>query len=146
MWLFALNGLLYVGYTIASGEWRFLVPDRRSLREAVQVTLHDLHLSKYHPPPRKYNGAQQIAYTAIVLMGGASLLTGLAIYKPSQLAWLTSLLGGYEAARIEHFALTIGYVLFFVVHIVQVVKTGWNNFRSMVAGYETIADRETPDE
>jgi thiosulfate reductase cytochrome b subunit len=26
MWLFAINGLLYVGYTFASGEWRHLVP------------------------------------------------------------------------------------------------------------------------
>ena len=28
MWLFAINGLLYVSYTIFSGEWRFLVPNR----------------------------------------------------------------------------------------------------------------------
>ncbi len=36
----------------------------------------------------------------------------------------------------EHFALTIGYVLFFVIHIAQVIRAGWNNFRAMVAGYE----------
>ena len=85
---------------------------------------------------RKFNGAQQIAYTSVVLMGLGSVLTGLAIYKPTQLGWLTTLLGGYEFARILHFALTIGYVLFFVVHIAQVVRAGWNNFRAMVAGYE----------
>jgi len=69
-------------------------------------------------------------------MGLGSLLTGLAIYKPVQFGWLTRLLGGYEAARIEHFVLTIGYVLFFIVHVAQVVRAGWNNFRSMVAGFE----------
>jgi len=42
MWLFAINGVLYVVYTIASGEWRELVPDRRSFKEAIQATLHDL--------------------------------------------------------------------------------------------------------
>lgn len=137
MWLFAVNGLLYVVYTVFSGEWRYLVPNRHSFREAVQVTLHDLHLSKHEPPsPLKYNGAQQIAYTSIILMGGGSLLTGLAIYKPVQFAWLTNLLGGYEWARWEHFWLMIGYVLFFVIHVAQVIKAGWNNFRSMVTGYE----------
>jgi thiosulfate reductase cytochrome b subunit len=138
MWLFAINGILYVLYTIFSGEWRSLVPNRRSFREAIQVVLYDLHISKTHPPPAKYNGAQKIAYTAIILMGFGSLLTGLAIYKPTQLAWLTSLLGGYRAARIEHFALTIGYVLFFLVHIAQVIRAGWRNFRSMVAGYDIV--------
>lgn len=138
MWFFAANGLLYVLYTIFSGEWRYLVPNRRSLREAVQVTLHDLHLSKYKPPQTKYNGAQRIAYTAVVLMGAGSLLTGLAIYKPVQFAWLTALLGGYGWARWEHFWLTVGYVLFFVIHVAQVVRAGWNNFRSMVAGFEVV--------
>ena len=70
------------------------------------------------------------------MMVAGSLITVLAIYKPAQLAWLTDLLGGYEWARAEHFALTIGYVLFFVIHISQVVRAGWNNFRAMVTGYE----------
>ena len=136
MWVFFLNGLLYVLYTFLSGEWRYLLPNRHSLREAWEVTLHDLGLRKTAPLVQKYNGAQRLAYTAVLLMGVGSLLTGLAIYKPTQFAWLTSLLGGYGAARVEHFVLTIGYVLFFVVHVAQVVRAGWNNFRSMVAGFE----------
>ena len=136
MWVFFLNGLLYVTYTAISGEWRFLLPTRQSFREAIQVTLHDLGLSKEPLPVRKFNGAQQIAYTAVIGMGLGSLLTGLAIYKPVQFGWLTRLLGGYEFARVLHFALTVGYVLFFIVHIAQVVRAGWNNFRAMVAGFE----------
>src|SRR5437867_4866034 len=130
MWLFGINGLLYVLYTAFSGEWRYLLPNRNSLREAIQVTLYDLRLTKVHPSRRKFNGAQQIAYTSIILMGAGSLLTGLAIYKPTQFSWLTSLLGGYPIVRIEHFLLTIGYVLFFVVHIAQVMRAGWNTFRA----------------
>jgi len=136
MWFFAINGVLYVLYTIFSGEWRYLVPDRRSFKEAFLVVLHDLHLRKEPPPQRKYNAAQRISYTAIVLMGLGSLLTGLAIYKPVQFAWLTWLFGGYQMARFFHFWITIGYVAFFAVHIAQVIKTGWNNFRAMVIGYE----------
>ncbi len=138
MWIFVVNGLLYVCYTLFSGEWRHLLPDRHSLREAVEVTLHDLGLRKGAPPMMKYNGAQKIAYTAVVLMGVGSLLTGLAIYKPVQFAWLTGLLGGYEWAGAEHFILTIGYVGFFLIHVAQVARAGWNNFRSMVAGFEIV--------
>ena len=138
MWLFAVNGLLYVGYTVWSGHWRDLRPNRRAPVEAFHVVLHDLGLRKEPLPPGKFNAAQKLAYGGVVLMGAGSLLTGLAMYKPTQFAWLAALLGGYQAARLEHFALTIGYVLFFVVHITQVVKAGWNNFRSMVTGYELV--------
>jgi thiosulfate reductase cytochrome b subunit len=143
MWFFALNGLLYVAYTLGSGEWRFLVPNRRSFGEAIQVVLYDLRLTRKRPPRRKFNGAQQIAYTGVVLMGGGSLITGLAIYKPTQLAWLAGLLGGYQMARAEHFGLMVGYVLFFLIHIAQVARTGWNNFRSMITGYEVVSREET---
>ncbi|HEV2493808.1 MAG TPA: cytochrome b/b6 domain-containing protein [Terriglobia bacterium] len=142
MWFFVINGVAYVAYTVISGEWRHLVPNRESFREAVFATLHDLHLWKGKLPERKYNGAQQIAYTSIIVMGFGSLVTGLAIYKPTQLAWLTSLLGGYRAARFEHFLLALGYVLFFVLHIVQVVRAGWNNFRAMVSGHELVSLEE----
>ena len=138
MWFFVINGLVYVLCTAISGEWRYLLPSRRSLREATQVMLNDLHLSKQHPPPRKFNGAQQIAYTSVILMGAGSMVTGLAIYRPVQFAWLTTLLGGYEWARWEHFWLAIGYCLFFLIHVAQVIRAGWNNFRAMVTGYELV--------
>jgi len=138
MWFFAINGLIYVLFTLITGHWREMIPTKRGFIDALLVTLHDLGLRKECPPQGKYNAAQQISYSAIIVMGAGSLVTGLAIYRPIQVRWLTSLLGGYEWARMEHFALTIGYLLFFVVHIVQVARAGWNNFRSMVAGYEIV--------
>jgi len=136
MWFFLVNGVLYVTYTALSGEWRYLVPDRRSYGEAVRVVLHELGLSKTEPPPRRFNGAQQIAYSLVIVMGAASIVTGLSIYKPTQLAWLTRLVGGYERARWIHFWLAAGYVVFFVIHVTEVARAGWNNFRAMVTGYE----------
>ena len=136
MWLFALNGIAYVIFLLWSQEWKFLVPTRDSLREAIQVTLVDLHLRKGLPAQTKYNGAQRIAYTAVIVMGAGSLVTGLAIYKPTQAHWVTTMLGGYEMARWLHFWLTLGFCGFFLVHVGQVILAGWNNFRSMVSGYE----------
>src|SRR5260370_34687264 len=44
MWLFAINGGADVIYTVGSGEWRYLGPNRNSLRESWPVPLHDRHL------------------------------------------------------------------------------------------------------
>jgi thiosulfate reductase cytochrome b subunit len=144
MWFFALNGVAYVIYTLVSGAWRDLLPGRGVLRDAWHVVLHDLHLRREMPTQGKYNAAQQIVYTLIVLAGGGSVITGLAIYKPVQLHWLTTMLGGYEMARWLHFWLTMGYVVFFVIHVVQVALAGWNNFRAMVAGFELVREPAVP--
>ncbi|RYX99858.1 thiosulfate reductase [bacterium] len=141
MWIFTINGLIYVLYSIFSGEWKYIIPGKNAIKEAYQVILHSLKISKKPLPKKKFNSAQQIAYTLVAIMGVFSVLTGLAIYKPIQLSWLTTLLGGYEAARLEHFILTIGYILFFVVHIIEVIRAGWNNLRSMITGYEVVEDK-----
>ena len=141
MWVFTINGLIYVGYLLVSGKWRHIIPDRGSWREAVAFTLHDLGLRKEKPKQSGIlNGAQRIAYTAILFCGAGSVLTGIAIYKPVQVGWLTALLGGYEAARFEHFVLMGIFIVFLFVHVAQVVRAGWNNFRAMVAGYEIDRD------
>lgn len=142
MWLFFINGIIYVLYTIFSGEWRYLMPKKNSFKEAWFVLLHDLHLRKTAPAFDRYNAAQRIAYTAIIIMGIGSILTGLAIYKPVQLNWLCAIFGGYKMARIFHFALTIGYVLFFLIHILQVIRAGWNNFRAMITGFEVVKTKD----
>lgn len=145
MWFFAINGFLYILYTIVSGAWRELVPKKSSFKEAWLVILHDLRIRKMAPPQNKYNAAQRIAYTSIIFMGFGSLFTGLAIYKPVQFYWVTWLCGGYHFARILHFALTVGYVLFFIVHVVQVMLAGWNNFRSVIAGFEVVETSAMPE-
>lgn len=149
MWLFALNGIVYFFYLLFSGQYKLIFPNRRSLKEAWLVLLHDLHIKRGMPPQKKYNAAQRIAYTGIIVMGLGSLLTGLAIFKPIQLHWLCGILGGYEWARAEHFILTILFCLFFFVHVIQVILAGWNNFAAMVRGFETaplpVAEEETKE-
>lgn len=135
-WLFVINGLAYTIYLASSGEWRHIVPDRRSIPEAKDVVLHDLHLTSEAPPQGRYNGAQRIAYTVVLAMAAIVVVSGFAIYKPTQLRPLTWLFLGYQGARLVHFTMTIGILLFFVVHLLQVLRAGWGNFRGMVTGYE----------
>ena len=71
-------------------------------------------------------------------MGVGSVLTGLPVWKPTQLGWLTATFGGYQTARVLHFALMVGFVLFVPLHLVQVARAGWNNLRAMVVGYEVL--------
>ena len=145
VWFFALNGLLYVLFLAFSGQWRHLVPRKGSLRNAWQTVLYDLGLSKTEPAPDGYNGAQRFAYTGVVVMALGSTLTGLAIWKPVTFRFLTALFGGYQLARFWHFWLMIFFCLFFAVHIVQVVRAGWNNFRGMITGYQLVpAPPDTP--
>ncbi len=142
MWLFAANGIAYLIYLAGSGEWRSILPVPGSFRRAFRVALSELRLARSKPPQGKYNDAQRIAYTGVILMGAASVITGLAIYKPLQLGWLTTLLGGYQWARWMHFWLTILFVLFFLVHVVQVAIAGWANFRSMISGYDVVGEKD----
>lgn len=144
MWVFAINGIAYVCYLLISGEYKLIFPNKKSLQQSWQVILHDLHLKKELPPQKKYNAAQRIAYTGVIIMGLGSLLTGVAIYKPVQFKMLCAMLGGYEWARIEHFTLTILFTLFFIVHVVQVILAGFNNFRGIVTGFEVVPSEPTP--
>ena len=137
-WLFTLNGVAFGIYLLRSGEWRQMLPERGALKEALQVTLYDLGIGRKNqlPPQARYNSAQRISYTAILFMGALVVATGFAIYKPTQLSPLTSLFGGYERARTIHFVTTVGFLAFFVIHILQVARAGWGNFMSMITGYE----------
>jgi thiosulfate reductase cytochrome b subunit len=138
-WLFAVNGVAYVIFLGTSGQWRHLAPRRDSLLGAVRVAVKDLAFWKRieaAPEGEKYNHAQRIAYSSVVVLGALMLVTGLAISKPAQLAWLAAPFGGYQGARLWHFIVTCLFVAFFFVHVSQVVRAGWNNFRAMITGWE----------
>jgi thiosulfate reductase cytochrome b subunit len=51
------------------------------------------------------------------MLGGVSVLSGLALWKPVQLQGLAALLGGYEVSRRIHFLAMAGIGIFGVVHL-----------------------------
>ncbi len=139
-WFFIINGLLYLTYVFASGHWRELFPTVQNFRQLLPTVLHDLGLRQTAPPQGKFNAAQKIAYTGVIVLAVIEVASGFAIYKPVQLRWLSLLFGGYEWSRRIHFAGMISFVLFFILHFIQVLRAGWNNFRAMVAGFEVQSD------
>jgi len=144
-WLFTLNSVAFGLYLWRTGGWRNFIPTRDDLRQIPKVLLYDIGIRKEAPPQGKYNGAQQLSYAIVLLMGVLVIVSGFAIYKPTQLSLLTTVFGGYGGARFIHFSTTIGFILFFFIHILQVARAGFGNFWSMVTGYEYLPDRTADD-
>ena len=134
-WPFVITGLVYLGFLAFSGEWRSLLFRPRDVRPAIQMQLYYLRLRKDHPPQGKHNALQKAAYTFIVVLGALAVLTGFAIYKPVQLAWLTALFGGYELARYWHFLTVWIFVGFTLVHVALVFLVDPASLRGMISGW-----------
>src|SRR5262249_48919877 len=89
-------------------------------RNAVLMLAYYLHLRRAAPPIDFYNGLQRLAYSTIIIIALAEVLSGLAIYKPVQLWWLGSLFGGYDGARAVHLIGLGVLALFTIVHLMMV--------------------------
>jgi thiosulfate reductase cytochrome b subunit len=140
-WLFVINGILFAAYALVSRHLtRDLVPTRHDLR-TIGTSLKD-HIRLRHPSgdqAKRYNVLQKLAYMG-VLFGLAPLiiLTGLTMSPTIDTAfpWLLTLFGGRQSARTIHFLACFSFVGFIVIHVSQVMLTGFfNNLRSMVTGW-----------
>ena len=121
-WFFVVNAIVYLAYTIASGEFRrrFFWPPRDT-KPMFQQLAYYLRLRKEAPPANLYNALQRQAYTAAIGLALLEVLSGLAMYKPVQLHWLAALFGGYDGARVVHFLVLLLLMLFVVVHVIMVL-------------------------
>jgi thiosulfate reductase cytochrome b subunit len=120
-WFLVLNAVIYLAYMIASGEWRrrLFIPSR-DISNALAMFAYYLRVRRDPPPGDFYNGLQRLAYTSAILFGVVVVLSGLAIYKPVQLYWITAVFGGYDFARVVHLGCLVLLALFTVLHLVLV--------------------------
>ena len=119
MWVLFANGVAYLLYGFLSGHFR---RDLRPLGpRAVIVDLVAALTGRLSHRPGHYNAVQRLLYVGVILLICCSVATGLSIWKPVQLGWLTDLFGGYPFARGIHLAAMIGIALFVVVHLTLVV-------------------------
>jgi len=121
-WFLVVNGLVYLLYAIASGEWRrrTFLPGRDA-RNAMQMALYYARIRRTAPEQDLYNGLQRLAYTSAIALGIVEVLSGLAIWKPVQLSPLAALFGGYDGARAVHLLGLVALGLFTIGHIGLVV-------------------------
>jgi thiosulfate reductase cytochrome b subunit len=139
-WVFVLNGLAYLAYTIGSGHLaRDLAPTRGDLRGIGRSILD--HLRFRHPKgeaAKRHNVLQKLAYLGVIfVLLPLIALAGLGMSPWMNAAWpgWVDLLGGRQSARTIHFVVAWLLVGFVAIHVFQVIVTGlWNNLRSMLTG------------
>ncbi len=116
MWLLVLNGLAYLVYGVVTGRFRErLLPIR--VADVVQTVRDTLRFKIAHEDLTVYNAVQKLLYIVVILAGISQVVTGLAIWKPVQFSGLVALLGGFQGARLIHFAGMAVIVGFLVVHV-----------------------------
>jgi thiosulfate reductase cytochrome b subunit len=143
MWLLVVNGLVYVGFIYLHGEWRELRPRRGDLRDGWEMVKFYLFLRREHPRQGKLNALQRATYFSMPLFGALTVITGLAIWKPVQLAPLTNLLGGFVWARYWHFVAMAVLVLLSVMHVFMVISVDPYSLRSIITGRYN--DQKSPE-
>jgi thiosulfate reductase cytochrome b subunit len=121
-WLFVANAVAYVVWLATTGEWRRRAfQPRRDGRNALQTLSWYLRLRKSPPEQGLYNGLQRLSYTLAIVLGAVEVLSGLALYKPVQLAPIAALFGGYEGARAVHLLGLAALLAFTLTHVVLVL-------------------------
>jgi Ni/Fe-hydrogenase b-type cytochrome subunit len=133
-WPFVLTGVAYLLFLAFSGEWRKLLFRPRDAPGAWQMTRYYLRLRKAHPDQGKHNPLQKAAYTTAIGLGLVSILSGFAIAKPVQLAFLTRLFGGYELARYWHFVAVWAFTAFTIAHVIMVFVADPASLRAIITG------------
>ena len=149
-WIFVINGLIYLGYSIWSQHFsKDLAPKRHDWR-SIGSSIID-HLRFRHPSgeaAKQYNVLQKATYLVVILgLLPFMMLMGIAMSpRMDSLApgWV-DLFGGRQSVRTLHFTAANLIVLFVLVHVFETIITGlWNNIRSMITGRYEIEELVTP--
>jgi len=139
-WIFLINGLCYVAYTIASRHLaRDLVPTRDDVR-GIGASIVD-HLRFRHPTgeaAKRYNVLQKFTYLFVIfvllpliVLMGLGMSPRLDTLFGGWVGWF----GGRQTVRSIHFIVAWTLVAFVLIHVFEVIVTGfWNNLRSMITG------------
>jgi thiosulfate reductase cytochrome b subunit len=132
MWLLMVNGLLYLITGLVTGRFRRkLLPITPS--GVITDTKAALTFKLSHDDLSKYNNVQKLLYTGIIVVGIVIVLSGLSMWKPVQLQYLTALFGGYDIARYVHFTCMALICAFLVVHVALALLVP-KSLRAMIIG------------
>jgi thiosulfate reductase cytochrome b subunit len=132
MWLLMVNGLVYLTLGFATGRFaKKLLPI--SPAGVVADARAALTGKLSHDDLTRYNYVQKLLYAGIIVVGVLIVLSGLSIWKPVQLQYLTALFGGYDVARYVHFICMALIVAFLVIHVALALLVP-KSLRAMIIG------------
>ena len=114
MWVFALTLLVYGIYIFLTRRWR------RKF-----VSHQDIKALRGSQNSQRINYAwHRIIYTSIIPVLLLAIVSGLAMYKPAQLHWLSGLFINWQILRTVHFLTVPISLLFLLVHVVMGLRVG----------------------
>ena len=132
MWLLMVNGLVYLTLGFATGRFR-----KKLLPITPAGVISDARAALTgklsHDDLTRYNYVQKLLYAGIIVVGIVIVLSGLSIWKPVQLQYLTALFGGYDVARYVHFFCMAAICAFLVVHVALALLVP-KSLRAMIIG------------
>ena len=132
MWLLMVNGLFYLTFGFVTGRFRKkLLPITPS--GVIADTKAALTFKLSHDDLSKYNNVQKLLYSGIITVGIVIVLSGLSMWKPVQLQYLTAFFGGYDTARYVHFFAMSSIVAFLTIHIALALLVP-KSLRAMILG------------
>jgi len=145
-WLFVVNGIAYVLYTLFSRHLtKDLVPTRDELKNIGRSIVD--HLKFKHPTgdaATRYNVLQSLTYLIVIfVLLPLIVICGLALSPTLNTVFTgwVDFLGGRQSARTLHFLAAFGLLLFVVVHVAEVFIAGvWNEMRSMITGWYRVPE------
>jgi thiosulfate reductase cytochrome b subunit len=114
MWIYSLNLLIYGIYIFITRRWKNKFANGSDIK-ALQVSAN---------AKRKTFAGHKIVYTTIIPILLLAIASGLAMYKPAQLAWLSGLFGSWQTLRMIHFISIPIIVLFTFIHSLLALKFG----------------------
>ena len=148
-WLFVINGLAYVAWTVFSRHLsRDLAPTRHDWRTIGRAIVD--HIKFKHPSgddAKRYNVLQKLAYLAVIFV----LLPMIVLMGLGMSPWVNAIapgwvdvVGGRQSARTIHFIVAWLLVGFVLIHVFEVIVSGlWNHLRSMITGRYRIPQGES---
>ena len=132
-WLLVVPGLVYLLFGLLRGHFRANIWPRRVARDDA---------ARRAPPgtpgPAHYGYLQKLAYSSVIFIAAPLMIaTGLTMSPAvtASVPGLLDLFGGYQSARTIHFFASAALLLFVIVHVVMVVRSGFRrHMRAMTLG------------
>ena len=139
MWIFVINGIVYLTYGIVSGRFRQkLFPI--SLRDILAIVGDALRFRLTHDDLTVYNAVQKILYLGVMLVGVLIVISGLCLWKPVQFSELAALFYNFQTIRLIHFLCMSAIVAFIVVHVTLALLVP-QSLLAMFTGGPAVDDR-----
>ena len=138
-WFLVLTGLIYLLMGIFSGHFkRHLWPKEFTTRMLLRDLINHIKMRIPAVVGPQYGLLQKCTYVFVIFIAlPLAVITGLAMSPAitNEHPFLSGMFGGSQSARTIHFFASVTLVLFLLVHVVMVIKTGFKKqLRGMTIG------------